>query len=495
MKSRLCQIIALGAAGIFDAGLGCSPSGEVGPAEQLGAADDSLLAAAAQVYAPNSKLGHGRVCLDNAFFQSFGTNGRTCNSCHKLENTMGISTDHIQRIFALSGGTDPIFRTNDGSNSPTGVFADTSTLAARSNSFSMLLNHGVIRIGLGMPNSADFQLISVQDPYSFASAHELSLFRRPMPSANVAFNTLTMWDGRASEDGRTVNRDALLQQAADATRLHAQAIVPLTEQQKAEIADFQLDLFSAQLRSSTSGYLDRAGCAIDQTTGGPCRPARGGAVNLAAVLTSNPGGVGGPRFFPGINDPLMPGFNNKAFTIYASWESAVLPKFDTTALTKNRGDVGDGENLFNTKPFTITEVPGLTDVPGQPTSRPGFCTTCHNSPDVGNLSSAHFMNIGTADVEPNPLFGPDYPVYEFEACADGTKKKVTDPGVGLRTGKFTDIGKFKVPNLRGLGSRAPYFHNGSAKTLLDVVNFYNLRFKIGYTPEEIRKLVLFLQQT
>ena len=72
---------------------------------------------------------------------------------------------------------------------------------------------------------------------------------------------------------------------------------------------------------------------------------------------------------------------------------------------------------------------------------------------------------------------------------------LTDPGLALRTGKFADIGKFKVPILRGLGARAPYFHNGEAKTLTDVVNFYNQRFKIGFTDEEIRKIVLFLEQT
>ena len=66
--------------------------------------------------------------------------------------------------------------------------------------------------------------------------------------------------------------------------------------------------------------------------------------------------------------------------------------------------------------------------------------------------------------------------------------------MALRTGKFNDLGKFKVPMLRGLGSRAPFFHNGGAKTLTDVVNFYNTRFQMGLTADEIRKIVLFLQQ-
>jgi cytochrome c peroxidase len=95
----------------------------------------------------------------------------------------------------------------------------------------------------------------------------------------------------------------------------------------------------------------------------------------------------------------------------------------------------------------------------------------------------------------NPLFTSDFPIYTFRRKSDGFQRSVTDPGLALRTGKFNDLGKFKAPSLRSLGSRAPFFHNGSAKTLNDVVNFYNQRFNIGFTTEEIRKVVLFLQQT
>jgi cytochrome c peroxidase len=61
------------------------------------------------------------------------------------------------------------------------------------------------------------------------------------------------------------------------------------------------------------------------------------------------------------------------------------------------------------------------------------------------------------------------------------------------TGKWADIGKFKGPVLRALAARAPYFHNGSAATLEDVVEFYNSRFQIGFTPSEVSDLVAFLR--
>jgi len=40
--------------------------------------------------------------------------------------------------------------------------------------------------------------------------------------------------------------------------------------------------------------------------------------------------------------------------------------------------------------------------------------------------------------------------------------------------------------------RAPFFHNGSAATLADVVNFYDRRFNIGFTKQQKHDLANFL---
>jgi cytochrome c peroxidase len=49
-----------------------------------------------------------------------------------------------------------------------------------------------------------------------------------------------------------------------------------------------------------------------------------------------------------------------------------------------------------------------------------------------------------------------------------------------------------VPQLRGLAARAPYFSNGTATSLRDVVEFYDKRFGIRYTEQEKQDLVNFL---
>ncbi len=76
---------------------------------------------------------------------------------------------------------------------------------------------------------------------------------------------------------------------------------------------------------------------------------------------------------------------------------------------------------------------------------------------------------------------------------EGRMFQTTDPARALITGRCADIGKTKGPILRGLAARPPYFHNGSARTLRDVVNFYDQRFSIHLSDQEKADLVAFLQ--
>ena len=85
------------------------------------------------------------------------------------------------------------------------------------------------------------------------------------------------------------------------------------------------------------------------------------------------------------------------------------------------------------------------------------------------------------------------PLYTLRNVQTGEIRKTTDPGRALLTGRWKDIGKFKGPVLRALAARAPYFHNGSATTLDDVLDFYEGRFGIGLTLQERSDLLAFLR--
>jgi cytochrome c peroxidase len=85
------------------------------------------------------------------------------------------------------------------------------------------------------------------------------------------------------------------------------------------------------------------------------------------------------------------------------------------------------------------------------------------------------------------------PLYTLRRLSNGDLVKTTDPGRAMITGKWADIGKFKGPVLRALASRAPYFHNGLAASLEEVVDFYESRFGLGLTAQDKADLVAFLR--
>jgi cytochrome c peroxidase len=75
------------------------------------------------------------------------------------------------------------------------------------------------------------------------------------------------------------------------------------------------------------------------------------------------------------------------------------------------------------------------------------CTQCH----VGfNLTDGVFHNLGVGMAADNP-----------------------DLGRYVATAKETDKGAFKTPTLRDLQQTAPYMHDGSVKTLAEVIELYN----------------------
>jgi cytochrome c peroxidase len=403
----------------------------------------------------------GSVDQSNPFFLSLGANGRSCVTCHQAADGWTITPAHVQARFEASDGTDAIFRLVDGANSP---HADVTSLQARRQAYSMLLEKGLIRVGLPIPDGAEFTLVAVDDPYGFASATELSLFRRPLPTTNLRFLSTLMWDGRETIKGQSMH-DNLVHQSNSATRGHAEGARDLTALEREQIVTLEMQLHTAQVFDFNAGDLSETG-------------AQGGPEALSRQ-----------EFFLGINDslglnPKGIAFDPNAFSAFQTWDG--LSSGDHAA---GRAAVARGEKLFNTKPITITGVGGLNDALGQPTIQ-GTCTTCHDSPNVGNHSLPAPLNIGLTDASRRT---PDLPLYTLKNTATGETIQTSDPGRALVTGKWADIGKFKGPILRGLAARAPYFHNGSAGTLRDAVSFYNTRFDIKLSDQEITDLIAFLK--
>jgi cytochrome c peroxidase len=457
----------------FDPDSGQQPTPPVIPQFELNFDPTGILATA--------QPGGPTLTSRNAFFADLGTNNRTCFSCHQPQNGWSVSAASVQGRFYASYGNDPIFRLVDGATCPN---ADVSNIEAKRQAYGLLLSKGLIRIGLPVPATAEYRITAVNDPYgcntnpatgltSFGpnapTTGTASVYRRPLPSTNLGFLTTIMWDGR---------EPSLAQQSIDATLIHAQGAAGPTATQQQQIVGFESGIFTAQIFDNKANDLTAAG-------------AKGGPNALANLL---------PGFYVSINDPLggntkgLP-FTSQIFDLYKAWNS-INGHGDVNA---SRQAVARGEALFNTTPITITGVAGINDLPGL-TTVSGFCGTCHDTPDVGNHSVKLPINIGIANGglnNNNPgLDIADLPVFTL-SCASGPNAgqtyTVTDLGKALISGKCADIGKMKGPILRGLAGRAPYFHNGSAATLLDAVNFYNQRFNIGLTPAQMSDMAAFLQ--
>ena len=435
----------------------------------------------------------------NGFFANLGTNGRTCGSCHVEANAWTFTPEHARALAP----SDPLFTPNDGSDCPPASPAQQADSALSSE----VLNYGLIRVQIAIPGNANFALASTTNPKgcsippgSAGVLGQLFLFRRPLPSANLIFESAIMWDGRETLQPLTTQPGAqstgpllfdLADQANGATTGHAQGASIAGSQAQSDIVAFETHLYTAQLLL--------------------VRPLR----RFFAVLTAD-GAKGGadyledtvaPAFFIGVNDPLKPGFSPASFHVFAAWEptSARYP-----SLTRGEQAVGRGEALFNHTTFTIHDVPGLNSAADDPLYNPndplagqdlvGGCAVCHNNPDVGNHSSSLPINIGVTMAQPTNNDGSsnalldvgNLPVYTLQNSMTGATVQVTDPGRALISGHWVDIGKTKGPMLRGLAGRAPYFHNGSAKDLMTVVKFYDQRFHIGLTLAQMNDLVAFL---
>ncbi|HEY3909407.1 MAG TPA: hypothetical protein VGM07_05900 [Stellaceae bacterium] len=434
------------------------------------------------------------VTAGNAFFGVLGTNGRSCFTCHQPQDGWSLSAKDARARFAVDPDA-PLFRLVDGA---TCASDDVSTPEAKRKAYGLLLQKGLIRIALPMPSQAlQFEIIGVDDPYDCNTSPTtgltspgsgiVSVYRRPLPATNLGFLSTIMWDGREPD---------LFSQAADATLGHAQATAPPSLAQQRQIVAFegctqaatpaacanippQSGVFSAQIFDDQALDLD------DGADGGP--------VSLPQQLT---------QYFIGVNDPLgnnprsIP-FTPKIFSLYDQWNGAWAGPRQSFSKAAARAAIARGEQVFNTVKINITGVGGLNDALGKP-SIPGFCSTCHDTPAIGDHSVKAPLNIGVADAGANSPPGLDIaglPVFTIWCKAGplaGQILTVTDPGRALITGQCADIGKLKGPILRGLAARAPYFHNGSAASLRVVVEFYDRRFTIGLTDQQKADLVAFL---
>ncbi len=181
------------------------------------------------------------------------------------------------------------------------------------------------------------------------------------------------------------------------------------------------------------------------------------------------GVVGRLSSMKGYEDLFKAAFGDKAVT--ADRVAQAIASFERTLITGNspvdRYFAGDAKAL------TASQKAGLDLFLGK-----AGCAVCHDS---RNFTDGDFHNTGVGLSAENP-----------------------DLGRYAVTGLAHDRGAFKTPTLRNLPDTAPYMHDGSMKTLAEVVDFYdrggepNSRLDadlhpLHLTAQEKRDLVAFLR--
>ena len=441
--------------------------------------------------------GNLRLLLDDGpletkghpFFEPIGPTGRACVTCHQPADAMSLSAATARERWDATNGTDPLFAAVDGSNCPILPQAEKA-------SHSLLLERGLIRIQRdwpvrewnGQPVTPDFTIEVVRDPNGCNSAPgygpkagNISVYRRPRPVANMKYllavgfpfdpkqgvalprdpDNGEQMSGNLMADGRAGN---LRLQMEDAAQTHLAFLERLSEDQREQIRDFEMRVFTAQ-QSGAGGEANAAGAK-----GGP-----------AALRDSKAGALGS------VGTPVWSEF--EAWENMAPEETAKLSEEETTF----RQSVARGARIFRDKMFLITDSAGINSPMGFGNPVRNSCVFCHNMTRMGNDVAPGQVDLGTTTL-PFADPWPDLPLFRITCQGQphphyGKVILTYDPGFALTTGRCADVGKITLQSLRGLAARPPYFSNGLAKDLRGIIDYYERRYEIGYTEQEKQDLV------
>jgi cytochrome c peroxidase len=424
------------------------------------------------------------------FFEPIGSNGRACVTCHQPSDAMSVSVCSIRERWRVTRGRDPIFAAIDGSNNP-------SLPQEMESSHSLLLNRGLFRVGLPWPParnpSPEFSIEVVSDPTGVnrdavwglkSPSPTVSVFRRPRPAANLKyilapdtgqFNVkLGILLDRDPDTGAPVSMNmmadarngTLKQQAESAYHDHQQGKNGLSQDQLARIIGFESQVYAAEVWDRQAGSL------VDADGPGALGPAN---------LLKEPAGV--------LNSPAKP-----VFLFFDAWKKDA---------SEFRQSVARGSDIFLNRTFWVKNVTHINSI-GLANPAKRSCAVCHNAVMSGQDRAPGWVDLGTTNY---PTWterkvwseSAELPVFKLTCKADarphpylGRVIYSSDPGRALITGKCADIGAITMQQFRGLAARAPYFSNGSAKNLMELVDYYDRRFDMGLTSQEKQDLVNFL---
>lgn len=442
------------------------------------------------------------------FFEPLSENGRACVSCHQPADGMSLSVDSIQERWRTTGGSDPIFAPIDGANCP-------NLPRGEAASHSLLLERGLFRIALPWPPKnpdgsrmqPEFDLEVVRDPggcntdpiYGIDSDDpHVSVYRRPRVVANMGYVVQQRFGvgpfiGKTGEPamrhpqtGEPLNMNMMADarlatldsQMANAALTHIELLDDLTEDQIERIRSFERQIFVAQADMGPGGSLIGEGA---------------------------PPGLGPYNLRDGDMGVLGNNTTRWVIPMGDAWQEPAAD--ETPEMRAMRESILRGQRVFHFRTFWIRDSMHLNTVGlGNPTKR--TCATCHGMHMTGMDAANGWMDIGTTnlpwakEVPLNPWEERDelMPLFKITCSRSaqphpylGRVIYTQDPGRALISGRCNDVGAIVMQQFRGLASRAPYFSNGSARTVRELIDFYDRRYNIQFSEQEKTDLGNFLK--
>ena len=140
--------------------------------------------------------------------------------------------------------------------------------------------------------------------------------------------------------------------------------------------------------------------------------------------------------------------------------------------------------------------------------RKGNCANCHEiSWNNALFTDNRFYNIGVGFQHLSPILDKINSHYQQKKSLNSlnlTPIQKSELGRYQVTKRISDIGKFKTPTLRNITLTAPYMHDGSMKTLAEVIDYYNKGghknpfldsaiFPLNFSEQEKQDLEAFLR--
>jgi cytochrome c peroxidase len=384
-----------------------------------------------------------------------GSNGRSCATCHVLDEATTLLVDSVQARLE-SNPDDPLFDRLDADDPNAEVLT------------FQHLQKGLVRVVLPLPENMD--VIDLDGNVVTPLDRSIFVWRGVPSVANTAITGPYQLDGR---------KPSLEDQAQAAITSHSEG-PEISRHQRELIADFQRDIFSSPRARFVSRLLD-LGLPLDEVPipeefmplsvpekrgrdvyDAACQPCHGSASTDRIVDRE-----AHDLFFAEVGPD-----GNVRFDMVDGRPVAVpLARPDDEFL-----NVGFGLATYLGQ---VGVVPAFNDDVELPRYRFRFYTDGTRSQQVTDLPPVPRTESGDPlDLRPAldergaPIVGPNRIPQLFS----------TDPGRAAISGDPADFEAFDVTPLRGIARTAPYYHDNSHATLEEVIDSYS-RFVLSFiTP-------------